>query len=612
MEDQFPAGAQVMSTPGEGGQEWVSVLEGPVSSGERALKIRGKGLAQNFYHKGAAPIEVPGDGRFAFMVFLDPVEVPQAVMIQFYSEGKWRHRAVWGDSEVIPFGVSGTTSRFAAGDLPPEGNWARLEIDAEKIGLKAGDQITGIALTLAGGTAYFDQLSMVWRVDAAKDPNQSFQAWLGLWEGKEAQGVPLEVSRILKKAAGQRSEAEREQLWEYYLSQVCLLTKPILEPLRTAWMKFRAEREALEGAIPASLILRDTPMPRESFVMQRGEYNQPGEKVLPGVPSVLPPLGGAQKPNRLDFARWLVSDSHPLTSRVAVNRFWQQFFGVGLVKSSDDFGSQGQPPSHPELLDWLAVTFRESGWDVQKLVRLMVTSAAFRQSSSAAPEQWRLDPENRWLARGPRFRLDAEELRDMALTVSGLLNPKIGGRGVRPYQPPNIWEPVAFVGSNTRSYRADTGPELYRRSLYTFLKRTAPPPLMANFDAPSREQSCTRRERSNTPMQALQLMNDVQFLEAARVLAERLCLEGGATPADRIAYGFRAVLGRAPAAQELEVVSAAYEQHLGTYRRSPETACRLVTQGESRLRRGIPIPELAAWTLVAHLLLNLDEAISQH
>lgn len=246
----------------------------------------------------------------------------------------------------------------------------------------------------------------------------------------------------------------------------------------------------------------------------------------------------------------------------------------------------------------------DGGWNVKDLVRLMVTSATFRQSSQIAPELLRRDPENRLYARGPRFRLDAEQLRDNALFTSGLLNAALGGRGVNPYQPPNIWEPVGFVGSNTAQYKQDHGPALYRRSIYTFLKRTAPPPFMANFDAPNRESFCSRRDRSNTPLQALQLMNDVQHFEAARALAERLIVAGGSTPQDRITLAYRVVLSRRPAPEELAVVEAFFQQALANYAQNPNAAKQAVHNGESPPRPGLPEAEVAAYTLVANLLLN--------
>jgi hypothetical protein len=320
----------------------------------------------------------------------------------------------------------------------------------------------------------------------------------------------------------------------------------------------------------------------------------------------------APRPKRLDLALWLVAPENPLTSRVTVNRFWQQFFGTGLVATPDDFGSQGQPPSHPELLDWLASYFQATGWDVKNLVRLMVTSATYRQSSKVTPEMIARDPANRLFERGPRYRLDAEQLRDNALFVSGLLDGTFGGKGVRPYQPPNIWEPVAYSGSNTKDYRQDAGGSLYRRSLYTFFKRTAPAPFMTSFDAPNREQFCTRRERSNTPLQALQLMNDVQHFEAARGLAERMLLEGGKTPEDRIAYGYQTVLARKPSADELAVVSDALKRHLQRYAGDADAAKKATTFGESRPNPSLPEGELAAYTLAANLLLNLDETVTRN
>ncbi|MCY2968411.1 MAG: DUF1553 domain-containing protein, partial [Planctomycetota bacterium] len=404
-------------------------------------------------------------------------------------------------------------------------------------------------------------------------------------------------------------------LRDYYVRDVCLDTQAKLQSIRTQVNALRGERDQLDASAPSSFIFRDLEQPRQSFVMLRGQYDKPGEPVQPDVPAILPPLqrpANAGRANRLDLARWLVSPEQPLTSRVTVNRLWQQLFGVGLVKTSFDFGSQGELPSHPELLDSLAVTFREGGWNVKALVRLMLLSKTFRQSSVVSPELLRLDPENRLYARGPRFRLDAEQLRDNALFVGGLLNPEVGGRGVNPYQPANIWEPVGFVGSNTANYKQDHEGALYRRSLYTFFKRTAPPPFMTNFDAPNREQPCTRRERSNTPLQALQLMNDVQHYEAARGLAERMMTAGGTTPEERIAFAFRTVLARRPTVDETTVVARLFDRELTRYRDRREAAAQAIANGESKPNANLDTPELAAWTLVANLLLNLDETVSRN
>jgi hypothetical protein len=373
-----------------------------------------------------------------------------------------------------------------------------------------------------------------------------------------------------------------------------------------------AERAKFDQAIPASMIYRDAPTPRPAFVMLRGQYDKPGESVQPGTPAALPPLQATDRPTRLDFARWAVANENPLTARVYVNRLWQQFFGLGLVKTSNDFGTQGEPPTHPELLDWLAVEFRDSGWDIRAMVRLMVTSAAFRRASQVTPALLQADPENRLLARGPRFRLDAEEIRDNALFVSGLLDLTMGGKGVKPYQPDNIWEPVAFTGSNTQHYKRDSGSALYRRTLYTFYKRTAPPPYLSNFDSPNREQPCSRRDRSNTPLQALQLLNDTQHVEAARKFAERIIMEGGPSDSDRLTYAFRMVLARAPTATELSVINHELNEHRARFAKPPADAKKLLSVGEAKAIPNLPPEEVAAYALVASMLLNLDETLTRN
>jgi len=297
---------------------------------------------------------------------------------------------------------------------------------------------------------------------------------------------------------------------------------------------------------------------------------------------------------------------------VAVNRVWQQFFGVGLVKTSGDFGTQGDLPSHPELLDWLAAQFVEDGWDLQKLITRMLTSHAYLQDSKVSSALLKKDPENRLLARGPRHRLDAEVLRDQALYHSGLLVKKMGGRGVMPYQPPNIWEPVGFASSNTRNYKQGKGEDLYRRSIYTFFKRTAPPPFMTSFDAPNRELSSPSRGRSNTPMQALQLMNDIQHVEAARNFAQRILKEGGKEDADKIQWAWKTVTSRNPQADETKVVAGLLHQQKTDYQANQEAAKKLIEYGESQADPELNQVELASWTLVANLLLNLDEVVNKN
>lgn len=451
----------------------------------------------------------------------------------------------------------------------------------------------------------------------AGDPMHSYRAWKAK-VAKDNKGLPKEIIALIKPA--KKDDGAEGKLRDYYLQNVCAETKPVFDTLTKQLTAATKERDGLSGAIPGSFVFKDMAKPRESFVMMRGAYNKPGDKVEPNTPSFLPPLKKtAGRATRLDLANWLVAPEHPMTARVAVNRFWQQFFGTGLVKSSGDFGAQGDLPSHPELLDWLALEFSSpppsapsQAWNVKSLVRLMLTSQAFRQTAKVTPDLYKRDSENRLYARGPRFRLDAEQIRDNALAVSGLIVLDLGGRGAKPYQPPKIWEPVAFTGSNTMTYVQDKGAGLYRRSLYTFIKRTAPHPYMSNFDAPNRESSCSRRERSNTPLQALQLMNDVQHFEAARKLAERMLVEGGKTPAERIRYAYRVILSREPEKLELDIVSDVLSKFAERYQKDPAAAATVVRVGEAPLRPGLIEHEVASYALIANLLLNLDETVMRN
>ncbi len=372
-----------------------------------------------------------------------------------------------------------------------------------------------------------------------------------------------------------------------------------------AW---RDETDALDRAIPTTIVAKESSSARETFVLMRGEYDKQGEKVGPGVPAFLSPFPAGAALNRLGLAEWLVSRDQPLTARVVVNQFWQQYFGVGLVKTAEDFGVQGEHPSHPELLDWLAVEFMESGWNMKHLQRLILTSATYRQTSAASPELRARDPENRLLARGPRFRLDAEALRDAALSVSGLLVEEFGGRSVRPYQPPGLWEAVSF--NNSQKYEQDRGAANYRRSLYTHWKRQSPPPNLMIFDAPTREYCVVRRPRTNTPLQALTLLNDPQFVDASRSFARRILEHGGSQSGTRIAYAFEMATARPPAKDEVAVLEQAIEEQLRAYAADPDAAAKLALaeKGTSRER----VSELAAWTTVASMLLNLDETMTKN
>lgn len=412
------------------------------------------------------------------------------------------------------------------------------------------------------------------------------------------------IGAILAKSVEQRSPSEDLQLVDVFLRS---------EDARArAW--FAAQQEVatkiarLESDFPSTLVMQERAERRQARVLQRGQYDQPGEPVTAGVPAVLPPTNAKQE-SRLTLARWLVSREHPLTARVIANRIWQQHFGIGLVETAEDFGAQGQAPSHPELLDYLAVEFMESGWDLQHLHRLIVSSATFRQSSHARPTLE--DPQNRLVGRGPRFRLDAEVLRDTALDVSRLLIGTIGGPSVKPYQPEGLWEVVGYPTSTTARFRRDGGAKLYRRGLYTFWKRTSPPPSMQILDAPTREVCTVRRPRTNTPAAALLLMNDVQFVEAARKFAERILAHAEGED-ERFAFAYEVATSRLPNERERRILKALLDDALTLYAESPRLAHLLLAHGEAPISTAFPEPEIAAWTMIASTILNLDETINQH
>ena len=346
-----------------------------------------------------------------------------------------------------------------------------------------------------------------------------------------------------------------------------------------------------------------------AHVLFRGMYDQPREKVEPDVPSALPPMPKAYPRDRLGLAEWLMNADNPLTSRVTVNRYWQELFGTGIVKTAEDFGSQGEPPSHPELLDWLAVDFRESGWDVKRLIKTIMLSSTYRQAALTTEDKLKVDPENRLLSRGPRFRMDGELVRDYALAASGLLNEEIGGPSVKPYQPDGVWETVAMLGSNTRFYKHDSGEKLYRRSMYTFWKRSAPPASMDIFNAPTREACTVRRERTNTPLQALVTMNDVQFVEAARILAERALAVHGVDGQVDLVSGV--LLARPLEDRERTIVKRELKDFLSYYDSHPADAKKLIAMGERKPAAKLAPAELAAMTMVVNQMMNLDEVLNK-
>jgi hypothetical protein len=422
------------------------------------------------------------------------------------------------------------------------------------------------------------------------------------------------IEEIIVKAADQRTDEEKTKALDWWLATLDKSSRELDGKLKTLGL----EEVQIKARGTVAHVMNERPGEPMAYILYRGEYDQRRDQVKAATPAVLPRLKSDWPLNRLGLAQWLLSPDHPLTARVTVNRFWQELFGTGLVRTSGDFGVAGELPSHPELLDWLAVEFRESGWDAKRFFKLLVMSNTYRQAAILTPEKRTKDGDNRLLSRGPRFRMDGEMVRDYALAASGLLVPKIGGPSVKPYQPEGVWEAVAMIGSNTRDYKQESGENLYRRSMYTFWKRAAPPASMEVMNAPNRETTCVRRERTDTPLQALLTLNDVQFVEAARHLAQKAIQKYGASDQEAVAsdplrldFMARRLLARPLSNEELTIVKQSLAELLNYYRDHPDDAKQLIDVGDSKADPSIDPSLLAAWTMVANQLMNLDEVLNK-
>ncbi|NKB33097.1 MAG: DUF1553 domain-containing protein [Pseudomonadales bacterium] len=411
------------------------------------------------------------------------------------------------------------------------------------------------------------------------------------------------ISEIAQIEDDVRTSAQADKLRLSFLNQYA---SPDVRAAYSSLKEVEQERKVLWDGLPTVMVMDEMTPRRPTYRLNRGVYDAPAEEVFPSTPSILPPMPAGEK-NRLTFANWLMEPENPLTSRVTVNRFWQSYFGTGLVKTADNFGSQGDFPSHPELLDWLAVTFRESGWDIKEMQRLIVTSATYRQSSAVTPALAEKDPENRLLARATRMRLPAQMIRDQALAISELLTDKIGGPSVGPYQPAGLWDDIVERG---QEYRLSTGEDLYRRSLYTFWKRTRPAPAMITFDSSTRETHIVSPTRTNTPLRALNLMNDVTYTEAARAIAQKT-MQRGDSVNNSLSFMYRLATAREPNSNVLSILSSAHAGHLDVYQTDRAAALQLVSEGESPRDETLDIVELAAYQMVASLILNLDGTITR-
>jgi mono/diheme cytochrome c family protein len=507
--------------------------------------------------------------------------------------------------------------------LPVDGRWKHIIFTYDGSGRASGVKIyingrqaeTRVASdTLAGATIRTQApMQLGWRYPDANPAKQTRYQDVRLYaralSTDEAKRLPFEdyVAEVTAKPTSQWNEDQWHVVSEFYLNSV----DPSFRQISSEIEKLNAQLEQLSEGGDLTLVSWEKPSLAYADVLTRGMYTARTERVEANTPHYLPPLPKDEPHNRLALAKWTISPQNPLTARVTVNRMWYELFGTGLVDTTEDFGIMGQRPSHPELLDWLAVEFRESGWNIKHIYKLMVMSAAYGQSAASTPAQVAKDPKNLLLSHGPRFRMDAEMLRDVALQSGGLLVSKIGGPSVKPYQPANVWEQVSYPTSDTVIYVQEHGAALYRRSMYTYWKRMASPPNMDAFDAPVRDVVCTRRQRTDTPLQALVTMNDVQWVEAARALAQRVILEAGTKPEKRIDLLSEILLSHDPPPKTAAVLEASLKQMEEHYAADKKAARALVDVGEKKRDTAIPEPELAAWTMVASEMLNLDETVTK-
>ncbi len=607
-----PAKATSGTTPWQFAKAPLPVFSGHTSQVRTAI-----GLSQHYFEGAERPVKISDGDLFFAYVYLDPVNPPKEIMLQWHDGSSWNHRAYWG-SNSIAWGDDKSPSRLHKGSLPKPGEWTRLEVKANEVGFSSGTMVNGWAFTQFDGTVYWDHSGIL--SNSSQQPlYDSYSRWQQDQIAANARALPTDIAKVALQSETTRSPLDATVLKNYFLEHSCLMTHKVISPLHQQLADVDQQLQAIQSQAGTTLIYRERAESRPAFVLHRGEYDQPREKVERRVPAVLPPMPAGAPNNRLGLAMWLTSVDHPLTSRVTVNRIWQQFFGTGIVRTAEDFGSQGERPSHPELLDWLSSELMtpelpgsQHSWDVKHLIKTIVTSAAYRRDALVTPQSLNLDPANRLLSRGPRFRLDAETLRDQALFLSGLYVEELGGPAVKPPQPDGLWLAVGYSGSNTVRFVKDNGPsKVHRRTLYTFIKRTAPPPQLAIMDAPSRESCVLRRERTNSPMQALMLMNDPQFVECARALAEKALAEGGNTPDEIVTWMIQRCLLRTPDVREVQNLIDDFEAYRTDFKLDTDAAVRLTSIGENPPTSTVATEDLAAWTMIANTLLNLDESVSR-
>lgn len=531
------------------------------------------------------PQRLRNDDSVYAWVYLDPENPPAAVGVE-WKTGDWNHRAWWGsETDILPIEAAEKSSRQYLGELPESGEWIRLEVPASKIGINQRMDITGVAFRQLGGRAWWGSAGFL---------------------GK-ARGFPPEVVAAIEKPAAERAAEETGRLLAYYIE-----TNDLWQPVKQK-AALRYQQDRFRETLPA-VVTTEAVEPRVMRILPRGDWmDDSGEIVEPDVPEFLPRAGLDNKEGRLtrlDLANWLVSPENPLTARTMVNRFWALFFGTGIVSTLDELGNRGEWPRNQELLDWLAAEFVSSGWNVKHIVRLLVTSSTYQLASNAPPKLREIDPDNRLHARQSRRRIDAEFIRDNALAISGLLVADVGGPSAKPYQPEGYYRELNFP---RRTYTADTGSNQYRRGLYTHWQRTFLHPSLKAFDAPSREECTAERPYSNTPLQALTLLNDPTYVEAARAFAARILTECNATgDSDRVTWAWNQAVSRKPRPEEanalLDLLAYARDQ----YQENPGAAEELQTVGQFDAPERIENTELAAWTMVTRTILNLQETFVRY
>lgn len=635
VEDHLPKGASPIGAT----WRWVTRHAHPVFSGSVSMYSLGDpGMRRHHFISATERLELDNDTVFFAHVWLDPQDPPEALMME-YRYGlatTWDYRAYWGEDK-FPLGKDGTTSRLRVGDLPETGKWARIEVKADDLDLPAGAKLASMVLTQFSGKAFWDRVgattaSTAARVPTAEEPtpHQSQRNWEREVAAARFASPGNRLMGLIHTPDSARTPAQLRELRLYYLRHVYEGSRELVDPFELQINELKRQwREAEIGGTP-TMVMQEMQNRTPAFIHMRGNFQSRGEPVAPNVPEVLPPLADDQPQTRLGLAKWLVDIRNPLTSRVFVNRVWQHLFGTGLVKSANDFGVQGEDPSHPELLDFLAVTFMD-GWDIKMLYKRIVMSSTYRQSSTYRPEAQEIDPFNRLLHRAPRFRVPAEQVRDIALAASGLLDLRNGGPSVMPFQPE-----AYYVGKREAwNWDVSKGSDRYRRGLYTFWRRTTLYPSFQIFDAPSREFCTVTRPQTITPLQALVTLNDPVFVEAARALAQLTQNHGGENFDSQLQYAFRRAMSRVPTAAEAYVLRQAWQRHQKHFTSESAAALKLTTDpddgketsNDSEPTEGAEptdntkpndgaeptreemqaVAESAAWVAICNSILNLEE-----